>query len=108
MQNIIDPRSTRLPFSGSYLSVANQAGRSRRRISPAAGPALEKLSHAIEYLVDECLNDEGLAPFGRDGRPEAIKLLIAINRRIYFECPEVPSLHERLAKLICRSIFLRD
>jgi hypothetical protein len=66
----------------------------RRRISPRAGRALEILGHAIEYLADEFVFS---AESFTAGNPqlEAVQLLMALNRQIYFECPEVPRLGER-------------
>jgi len=31
---------------------------------------------------------------------EAVQLLMAVNRQVYFECPEVPSLSERWRTLV--------
>ncbi|HWE87793.1 MAG TPA: hypothetical protein VG267_22815 [Terracidiphilus sp.] len=68
----------------------------RRRITPEAGHALEKLSHAIEYLSDELAIDAG--PFtGNRGRIEAIDLLMSLNRRVFAECPEIPSIGQRIS-----------
>jgi hypothetical protein len=67
----------------------------RRRISPEAGHALEILGHAIEYLADEYVN-EGGSFSAHDPRLEAVQLLMARNREIYFACPEVPSISDRL------------
>jgi hypothetical protein len=66
----------------------------RRRISPQAGHALEKLGHAIEYLTDEFVH-EGGALSAHNGSVEAVQLLMAVNRQIYFECPQVPTFRER-------------
>jgi hypothetical protein len=80
--------------------------RSRRRISPEAGRALEVLGHAIEYLADEYLADESMCPLSgrpvpyRDGRIEAIDLLAAMSRWIYCACPEVPRLRDRILELL--------
>lgn len=71
----------------------------RRRISPQAGRALEILGHAIEYLTDEYVHSGG-AFSARAAEVEAVQLLIGINREIYFDCPEVPTLGER-----CRSLL---
>lgn len=71
----------------------------RRRISQEAGRALEILGHAIDYLTDEYVYACGTLN-ARDARLQAIQLLVAVNRQIYFECPEVPSLVER-----CRSLL---
>ena len=76
------------------ISTANAFARRRRRIDARAGHALEKLGHAIEYLTDEFVS---YAPVFSISNPqlEAVQLLMALNRQIYFECPEVPSLGER-------------
>lgn len=66
----------------------------RRRISPQAGRALEILGHAIDYLTDEYVY-AGSRFSARDPQLQAIQMLMALNRQIYFECPEVPSLAER-------------
>jgi hypothetical protein len=67
----------------------------RRRIDFNAGRALEILGHAIEYLADEFVHDATLLS-PNDSRLEAIQILMAANREIYFSCPEHPSLWERL------------
>lgn len=73
----------------------------RRQIGVQAGRALEILGHAIEYLTDELVVDFGNTPESwSDGRVEAIQLLMATNREIYRECPEVPTLAERIRALI--------
>jgi hypothetical protein len=61
----------------------------RRRISPEAGRALEKLGHAIEYLADEVVNEVRVLS-GADPRIRAIQILMALNRQIFFECPAQP------------------
>lgn len=75
----------------------------RRRISGCSGRALEKIAHAIEYLSDEFVNDNGhiCQP---DGQLEAIELLMSLNRFIYFECPEVPSLGDRCKAFVRRCL----
>jgi hypothetical protein len=69
-----------------------------RRISPQAGRALEILGHAIEYLSDEFAHAGGSLS-AHDAQVEAVQLLMGINRQIYFACPEVPTLAERLRTL---------
>jgi hypothetical protein len=81
----------------AYSSAVSRpvTGAVRRRIGPEAGHALEILSHAIEYLSDELAIDSN--PLARNrGRLEAIELLMSLNRRIYSECPEIPSLSRRI------------
>jgi hypothetical protein len=77
-------------------SKAALAARNRRhRITPEAGRGLEILGHAIDYLADELVH-EGRAVEGHDPQVEAIQLLMRLNRKIYFECPLVPTFRERL------------
>ena len=77
--------------------VAADVSRStrRRRIDFEAGRALEVLAHAIEYLADEFVHD-GTSLSPDDGRLQAIQILMAANREIYFTCPEVLSVRERI------------
>lgn len=71
----------------------------RRRITPQAGRALEILGHAIEYLTDEFVH-QGLEPSAGDAQLKAVQMLMALNRQIYFECPEVPTWGDRCRKLL--------
>jgi len=66
-----------------------------RRITPRAGRALEILGHAIEYLTDEFVHRLGEVS-AHNGDLEAVQLLMSLNRQVYFECPEMPTLGERL------------
>lgn len=71
----------------------------RRQITPQAGRALEILGHSIDYLTDEFVHEGGLL-VAHNGQVEAIQLLMALNRQIYFECPVVPTVVER-----CQALF---
>lgn len=83
------------------FSISTSAGTTRvqtnrrRRITPAAGHALEILGHAIEYLTDEFVH-EGAGLTAGSSQLEAVQLLMALNRQVYFDCPEVPTFAERL------------
>ena len=70
----------------------------RRRTTPEAGFALEVLGHAIEYLADEHVHEGGiLSSVERpDPRVEALQLLMAANRDVYYACPVMPSLYQRV------------
>ena len=78
--------------------------RRRRKISPEAGRAIEMLGHAIEYLSDEfaleCMSHKGKPQNGIHPQIEAIELLMAHNREVYFSCPEVPTFGERLRSIL--------
>lgn len=84
-------------FQGPPVPARNDR---RRRIDPVSGRALEILGHAIEYLTDELVHS-GEMISASNGRVEAIQLLMALNRHVYSECPEVQTFADR-----CRS-FLR-
>ena len=83
----------------SVNSFPRVAAKRRRRITPEAGHALEILGHAIEYLTDEFVH-EGGALSESDSRIMAVQLLMALNREVYFECPEVPSFADRCQSLL--------
>jgi hypothetical protein len=63
-----------------------------------SGKALEKLGHAIEYLMDEFAFESAVidSGFSIDPAMQAIQLLKSANRQIYFECPVVQPLAQRI------------
>jgi hypothetical protein len=94
-----------LGFGANQRVLRGEAGLRRaglgrnRRISPEAGHALEVLGHAIEYLTDEYVR-EAKELSSTDPQVEAIQLLMSLNRRVYFECPVVPTLTERFCAFL--------
>ncbi len=72
----------------------------RRRLSPESGRALEILGHAIEYLADEYAADQNnKGPLGNaDPRIEAIQVLKALNRAVYFSGTELEPLFRRMRR----------
>ena len=86
-------------LSAPTANLTAQVPAGRRRISPEAGRALEILGHAIEYLSDEYAH-HGRGFSENDGQLEAVQRLMAINRQIYLECPEVPSLSSRIRSFL--------
>ncbi|MGD0630487.1 MAG: hypothetical protein ABR987_14110 [Terracidiphilus sp.] len=88
------------------MRVSTQAGSNAcvrsnrlRRITPQAGHALEILGHAIEYLTDEYVHQGGdMSP--RNGPLEAVQLLMARNREIYYACPEVATVGDRVRAML--------
>jgi hypothetical protein len=87
------------PSRAPVVSNNEVRGNLKRRISPEAGHALEILGHAIEYLTDELIFEGGPLS-AHTGQLEAIRLLMARNRGIYFSCPEVPGFGEQ-----CRTFY---
>jgi hypothetical protein len=99
--------ATHLPSSNAGVTSVVPISRPkpiRRRIPPSEGRALEILGHAIEYLADEFAFHSGTLPSLHSHNPQvqAIHLLMSANRQIYFSCPEVPSLKERLMSSLFR------
>jgi hypothetical protein len=88
-----------IPASTPAASTAHLSANRRRRISPRAGHALEILGHAIEYLTDEFVH-QGASFSSRNEQLEAVQLLMSLNRKVYFECPEVPTFGERCRTLL--------
>ena len=89
--------SVSVPAPAISTSVV-RTGR-RRQISPQAGHALEILGHAIEYLTDEFVH-EGGSFSAHNGQIEAVQVLMACNRAVYFACPEIPSFGERCGTFV--------
>ena len=87
--------------SVTALPVRNTANK-RRRITPQAGKALSILGHAIEYLTDEFVHNGGGSLTVRNPQIEAVQILMALNREIYFNCEEIPTLSERISSLMHR------
>jgi hypothetical protein len=94
-----------IPVSAQVAPAALLRPNRRRRTTPQAGHALEILGHAIEYLTDEFVHrnadlshNADLSP--RSSEMEAVQLLMALNRQVYYECPEVPTVGERLRSML--------
>jgi hypothetical protein len=88
-----------VPVSAPASCAIGDGLKRRRRIDPQAGHALEILGHAIEYLTDEFIHEGG--PFSANSSQlQAVQLLMALNRQIYLECPEVPPFSTRLMSFL--------
>lgn len=90
-----------LSISASMPEASTSGLRPNRRrcITVEAGHALEKLGHAIEYLTDEFIHSGGDLS-AKNAQLEAVQLLMKVNRQVYFECPEVPTVGERLRSML--------
>jgi len=99
---ISDPTSDQTP--ALVRAVAARQPCRPRGITPEAGRAIEMLGHAIEYLADEfaleCRSREVSVAVDKHPSVAAIELLMTRNREIYFSCPMVPTLGERLRSLL--------
>ncbi len=88
-----------IPVSTAAMPAARVRVNRRRRITPQAGHALEVLAHAIEYLTDVFVH-QGACFSSKDEQLQAVQLLMALNRQVYFECPEAPTLGERFRSML--------
>ena len=87
------------PATTSAVPLTSICTRRRRRITPQAGRALEILAHAIEYLTDEFVHT-GLTFSARNDQLQAVQMLMALNRQVYYECPVAPNFRERCRALL--------
>lgn len=91
---------TDMPVSGVDCAATATAAKThqRRHITPQAGRALEILGHAIEYLTDEYVHETEQIS-AKDPQVQAIQILMALNRQIYFGCPIKLTFRARLCAL---------
>jgi hypothetical protein len=71
----------------------------RRRITYRAGRAMRILRDAIAYLTDE-FPGEGATFSTQGSQVQAVQMLMALNRQVYFECPEETGKGERWRLLV--------
>ena len=100
-ENVTPTQKQTLARAGSLLKFGSPAFPSvRRQLTPEGGRALELLGHAIEYLADEYAADS--APKGilgsADPRVEAIQVLKALNRAVYYSGTEVQPAFRRIRR----------
>jgi hypothetical protein len=88
-----------IPATEPAVRSASIRTNRRRRITSDAGRALEILGHAIEYLTDEFVQDDRAFNV-KSEQLQAVQMLMALNRQVYFECPELPTLGERWRALL--------
>jgi hypothetical protein len=93
-----------IPTTVQSVPAVRTRTKRRRQITPRAGHAIEILGHAIEYLTDEFVNS-GATFSSHDSQLEAVQLLMARNREVYFACPEIPSLAERFHAFFNRGLI---
>jgi hypothetical protein len=98
-----DPRICLPPLTSRLEAMRRSSV--RRQVSPASGRALEILGHAVEYLADEYVlkatQTGTLNP--ADPRIDAMHILMALNREVYYACPEVETALPRIARWLSRS-----
>jgi len=69
----------------------------RRRPNYIQGIALEKLGHAIEYLIDSAMaRGEGLTTDTHSPEFEAVRIMMRLNCEIFAECEPVTPIIDRI------------
>jgi hypothetical protein len=81
------------PLPETYSGTARRSIL-RRQPNECQGRALEKLGHAVEYLVDSrmALIDEPATK----ADTEALDILMRLSRCVFFECAEIVPVGRRL------------
>lgn len=94
--------STASAFHDIYSADSAGGPVLRRRPNPHQGRALEKLGHAVEYLVDSrmALIDE---PRTR-ADAEALDVLMCLSRSVFSECEEIIPIGNRLKAWIAERL----
>jgi hypothetical protein len=88
-----------VPIAVSVSDVAKALPLRRRRITPERGRALEKLSHAIEYLVDEQFI-EGCSSQASSDLSDSIHLLCGLRQQVYMDAPEIQPISAKLRLML--------
>ncbi|MDR3410350.1 MAG: hypothetical protein P4L87_05285 [Formivibrio sp.] len=83
---------------------ARRPALTRRRPNREQGIALEKLGHAIEYLIDSSMaRCEGVAMDAQSPEFEAARIMMRLNCEVFADCEPVVPIHKR----ICRALGFR-
>ncbi len=73
------------------------AGPRRRRANRVQGRSLEKLGHAVEYLVDSRMF--AVEPSAAKAERDAVRILMRLSRMVFSECDQVITIWDRMAGL---------
>ena len=74
----------------------------RRRLGREQGRALERLGHAVEYLIDSRMFLTQV-PYTA-AEEEAVQILMALNRLVFESCPEVVPMRQRVLNRLRRLV----
>jgi hypothetical protein len=73
------------------------AGPRRRRPNRVQGRSLEKLGHAVEYLVDSRMF--AVEPSAAKAERDAVRILMRLSRMVFCECEQVITIWDRMSDL---------
>jgi hypothetical protein len=74
----------------------------RRRLGREEGQALERLGHAVEYLIDSRMFLTHV-PY-TNAEEEAVQILMKMNRLVFEGCPEIVTMRRRVTDGLQRLI----
>ncbi len=99
VEGVVYPAPT--PYPDRKRGVASSS-RTRRRLGREQGQAIERLGHAVEYLIDSRMFLTQV-PY-TIAEEEAVQILMALNRLVFESCPEVPTMRQRIVNRLRRLI----
>jgi hypothetical protein len=91
--------TTAVPIAVRFPEVAKALPLRQRRITPEGARALEKLSHAIDYLMDEHVYECCWSQNSSD-RLAAVELLMERRKQVYLDAPEIVPWSEKARTLL--------
>lgn len=105
LQNVVPTEETGYPAPTPYPErMRNPAMRARqperRRPGREQGEALERLGHAVEYLIDSRMFLTQV-PY-TSAEEEAVQLLMGLNRLVFESCPEIVPVRRRVTDGLMR------
>lgn len=94
------PDVTRMPRTDAFQNPVPPASKRiiRRRPTQTQGKALEKLGHAVEYLVDSRMALIHEPSTRADA--EALDILMRLSRSVFADCEEIVPIGRRLKEWV--------
>jgi hypothetical protein len=78
----------------------------RRRANLVQGRSLEKLGHAVEYLVDSRMFV--VEPETAKAERDAVQILMQLSRSVFLECEEVVTVWDKVVRFWTRPVKQRQ
>jgi hypothetical protein len=99
MEGALYPAPTPYPDRGGDRRARRAE---RRRLGREEGQALERLGHAVEYLIDSRMFLTHV-PY-TNAEEEAVQILMKMNRLVFESCPEIVTMRRRVSDGLLRLI----
>lgn len=105
LQEDLSPEGTVFPAATPYPDRMRNGGSrgqrpERRRPGREQGQALERLGHAVEYLIDSRMFLTQV-PY-TSAEEEAVQILMGLNRLVFESCPAVVTMRRRVTDGLMR------